>query len=397
MAFLTREFPPEVYGGAGVYAEHLAAELDRMDGLDLTVHCFGPARAGQAAIRAYRPWERLAGPAPHAAALGTMSVDLEMAAGMHVADIVHSNTWYTNLAGHLGKLLYRIPHVVTSHSLEPLRRWKADQLGAGYALSSYCEQAGLEGADAIIAVSGQMRADILSCYPAVDPARIHIIHNGVDPAVYRPVPGTGVLNELQISTARPIVLFAGRITEQKGIMHLLRAAPRLDPSAQLVLCAAAPDNARIEQQFRSSVAELMRTRDAVFWIDEMLPRTKMIELLTHARVFVCPSVYEPFGLVNLEAMACETPVVATRTGGIPEIVVEGETGLLVDLEVDAGWEPGRPDQFSSALAEAINRLLRDQDLAERMGRAGRQRVLEQFTWKVTAQKTAALYARERDS
>lgn len=390
VAFLTREFPPEVYGGAGVYAEHLAADLARIDNLDLTVHCFGGQREGSMRTRHYLPWDLLAGEAPHAAALEVMSVDLAMAAGIEGADIVHSNTWYTNLAGHLAKLLYRIPHVATGHSLEPMRKWKAHQLGAGYALSSLCEQVSLESADAIIAVSGQMRTDIVASYPAIDPDRVNVIHNGVDAQAYRPVPAGQVLERLGISPKRPIVTFVGRITQQKGIVHLLRAAEWIEPSAQLVLCAAAPDTPEIGRRFQAMVQDLQGSRGSVWWIDKMLPRMELLQLLSAARVFVCPSVYEPFGLVNLEAMACETAVVASSIGGIPEIVLDGETGLLVPLSVTGG-EPDDPDGFAQALARRINLLLDNPTLAEKMGKAGRTRVLDQFGWKASAEKTAALY------
>lgn len=391
VAFLTREFAPEVYGGAGVYADHLAAELARIAGLDLTVHCFGGVRDGALTAKAYEPWNRLAGPAPHATALQTMSVDLAMAAGIEGADIVHSNTWYTNLAGHLAKLLYQIPHVATSHSLEPLRRWKADQLGAGYALSSFCEQIALESADGIIAVSVQMRSDILLAYPTIDPDRIHVIHNGVDAQTYHPVEGTQVLEKHGISPDRPIVAFVGRITQQKGLVHLLKAAELFHPSAQLVLCASAPDNPEMGRQFENLARDLHSSRGAVFWINQMLPRPELLQLLTNARVFVCPSVYEPFGLVNLEAMACETPVVASHTGGIPEIIVEGETGFLIPLNVIDGREPENPESFERTLAERVNHLIEDPALAARLGKAGRQRVIQQFSWTIAAEKTTALY------
>jgi starch synthase len=309
VAFLTREYPPEVYGGAGVYAEHMAGELNRR--VDLVVHCFGGPRSGEVATREYAHWEKLDGKGPHLAALQSMAVDLAMAAGVEGAELVHSNTWYTNLAGHLAKLLYRIPHVVTSHSLEPLRRWKSEQLGGGYALSSFCERVALESADALIAVSGQMRDDIIAQYPAIDPVRIHVIHNGIDVDAYKPDAASHVLERLGISADRPIALFVGRITRQKGIIHLLRAAETLDSAVQLVLCAAAPDTVEIAQEFQQLVARLQRTRKGVFWIEKMLPRRDVVQLLTHARTLVCPSVYEPFGLVNVEAMACETAVVAT--------------------------------------------------------------------------------------
>jgi starch synthase len=322
-----------------------------------------------------------------------MSVDLAMAAGLEGADLVHSNTWYTNLAGHLAKLLYQVPHVVTSHSLEPMRRWKAEQLGGGYALSSFCEQLALENADAVVAVSGQMRSDILASYPAIDPGRVHVIHNGIDSEVYRPSSETGVLDRLGIAADRPIVLFVGRITRQKGIVHLLRAAQSIDERAQLVLCAAAPDTTEIAREFQELVSTLEQTRQGVFWVDAMLTRPELIQLLSRATVFVCPSVYEPFGLVNLEAMACETPVVASQTGGIPEIVTEGETGYLVPVGSSGlSGEPKDPSRFAQDLAGRINSLIKNPSLARSMGAAGRLRVIEQFSWASAADKTAALYA-----
>ena len=391
VAFLTREFPPEVYGGAGVYAEHLAAELARR--VDLTVHCFGAPRTGLLATREYNPWERLEGIAPYLGALQSMSVDLAMAAGVEGVDLVHSNTWYTNLAGHLAKLLYGVPHVVTSHSLEPMRKWKSEQLGGGYALSGFCEQVALENADAVIAVSGRMRSDVLASYPAVDPGRVHVVHNGIDSEVYKPDPGRGVLERLGIEGNRPIVLFVGRISRQKGIVHLLRAAQSFDERAQLVLCAAAPDTPDIAREFRDLVSMLQQTRRGVFWVEEVLPRPELIQLLTRAEVFVCPSIYEPFGLVNLEAMACETAVVATHTGGIPEIVVDGKTGYLVPIETaGSNSEPADPAKFARDLAGHINRLIENPSLARSMGEAGRQRVIEHFSWASAADKTAALYA-----
>ena len=391
VAFLTREFPPEVYGGAGVYAEHLAGKL--ADLVELTVHCFGSPRPGAPAVRDYQPWTALAGPAPHIGALQSMSVDLAMAAAVEGTDLVHSNTWYTNLAGHLAKLLYKVPHVATAHSLEPLRSWKAEQLGGGYAVSSFCEKTALEAADAIIAVSRQMRRDVLRCYPDIDPERVLVVHNGIDTEAYRPVSDTETLIRYGIDPDRPVVVFVGRITRQKGIVHLLRAAHHIPATAQLVLCAAAPDTREIAREFEELTAELRSIRGDVFWIDEMLPRQELVEVVSAATVFVCPSIYEPFGLVNVEAMACETAVVATSTGGIPEIVVEGETGLLVPLgETDpVTGEPDNPEAFALALARAVNRLLQDPELARRMGRAGRMLAVERFSWTAAAGKTVEVY------
>jgi starch synthase len=332
------------------------------------VHCFGAEREG---ANAYRPWDALAGNA----ALETMSVDLAITAGVDGAQLVHSHTWYANLAGHLAKLSYGIPHVATTHSLEPLRPWKEEQLGGGYHLSSFCERTGLEAADAIVAVSGAMRDDVLSCYPAIEPGRVYVIHNGIDTDEYRPDRSTDVLERRDVDPAQPYVIFVGRITHQKGLEHLLEAAPSIDPRAQLVLCAGAPDTPEIGERVRARIAELERA----IWIEEMLPKPEVIQLLTHATVFVCPSIYEPMGIVNLEAMACETAVVASRVGGIPEVVADGETGFLV--------EPGNADE----LARRVNELLADPELAARFGEAGRRRAVEHFSWRTIAERTAALY------
>jgi alpha-maltose-1-phosphate synthase len=366
VSLLTREYPPEVYGGAGVHVEYLAREL--RDLVDLTVHCFGADRPD---AKAYRPWEALKGNA----ALETMSVDLAMTAGVAGAELVHSHTWYANLAGHLSKLNYGIPHVTTTHSLEPLRPWKEEQLGGGYHLSSFCERTALENADAIVAVSGAMRDDVLQCYPAIDTARVRVIHNGIDTQEYRPDLGTDVLERYGVDPSTPYVIFVGRITHQKGLEHLLDAAPMLDPTANLVLCAGAPDTPEIGERVRSRIPQLERT----IWIEEMLPKPQVIQLLTHATVFVCPSIYEPMGIVNLEAMACETAVVASRVGGIPEVVAEGETGFLVD--------PGNAPE----LAERVNELLGDPELAARFGKAGRKHAVEHFSWRTIAERTADLY------
>ncbi|MGH8901831.1 MAG: glycogen synthase [Egibacteraceae bacterium] len=377
VALLSREFPPEVYGGAGVHVEYLSRELARL--IDLEVHCFGAPRPSPLVTATYQQWEALAGPRPHLSALRTMSVDLLIAAGVEGVDLVHSHTWYANLAGHLAKLLYEIPHVVTTHSLEPLRPWKAEQLGGGYALSSFCERTALECADAIIAVSEGMRADVLRCYPRVPPERVEVIHNGIDASEYMPDHGTEVLERWGIDPDRPSVVFVGRITRQKGLVHLLEAAPLLDPEAQLVLCAAAPDTAEIEREVRTRI----EASNGVCWINELLPRPELVQILSNASVFVCPSIYEPFGLVNLEAMACEAPVVATAVGGIPEIVIDGETGYLVSPEGDLAHE----------LAERVNALLANEALRRRFGKAGRARVLDRFSWPVVAQRTADLYRR----
>jgi starch synthase len=387
---LTREFPPEVYGGAGVHVEYLARELARIVALD--VHCWGAERPAPN-VHAYRPWEALRSEAPHAAALEAVSIDLAMAAGVEGADLVHSHTWYANLAGHLAKLIYGIPHVATVHSLEPMRAWKADQLGGGYAVSSFCERTGLEAADAVIAVSAEMARDVLACYPAIDPARVTVIHNGIDTDEYRPDPGTDVLERHGVDPARPSVVFVGRITRQKGLVHLLDAAPSIDPEAQLVLCAGAPDTPEIGAEIAAAVERVRAARGNVVWIDEMLAKREVIQLLGHATVFVCPSIYEPLGIVNLEAMACEAAVVATRTGGIPEVVEDGVTGLLVPFEPsdDGLRTPVDPEGFAAGIAERVNELLADPARAEAMGRAGRARAIERFGWPAIAEQTADVY------
>ncbi|HET9051298.1 MAG TPA: glycogen synthase, partial [Candidatus Dormibacteraeota bacterium] len=379
VALLTREYPPEVYGGAGVHVDYLSRELARS--VDVAVHCFGAPRESALVARAYRPWGALSGPAASSAALETMSVDLEMASALGDADVVHSHTWYANLGGHLGKLLWSVPHVMTTHSLEPLRPWKAEQLGGGYALSSFCERTAIESADAVIAVSEGMRDDILACYPAVDGARVTVIHNGIDSGEYRPDRGGDAVARVGLDPSRPSVMYLGRITRQKGIVHLLDAASLLGGDAQLVLVAGSPDTPQIAAEVAAKVAAARDAGRSVIWVQEMLPRHDVIQLLTHADVLVCPSVYEPFGLVNLEAMACETPVVATAVGGIPEVVVDGETGLLVPAAIAERAGAGDVHAFAELageLAQRIDAVLADPAAARRMGEAGRRRVVERF-------------------
>jgi len=393
VAMLTREYPPEVYGGAGVHVEYLVRDLAYL--VDLEVHCFGKPRPeppdGKLKVQAYQPWDALAGSARHLSALRTVSTDLAIAAAVEGVDLVHSHTWYANLAGHVAKLLYGIPHVVTVHSLEPLRPWKAEQLGGGYALSRFCEQISLTAADRIIAVSEGMARDIVACYPSIDPERIRVVHNGIDPSEYRPDRGTDVLKRYGVDPAKPSVVFVGRITRQKGVPYLLDAALSFDPAAQLVLCAGAPDTPEIGREVAEKVDKVAQERGNIIWIEKMLERNEVVQLLTHATVFVCPSVYEPLGIVNLEAMACETAVVATATGGIPEVVADGVTGLLVPFE-GSGGAPSDPARFAADFAERVNRLLADPALAERFGKAGRQRALDEFSWPAIAGQTARLYA-----
>ncbi|MFC8620165.1 glycogen synthase [Micromonospora purpureochromogenes] len=384
---LTREYPPEVYGGAGVHVEYLARELRRL--ADVRVHCFGAPRT-EPGVTAYAEPAGLAGAN---AALRTMGVDLEMAAGCAGTDVVHSHTWYANLAGHTAKLLHGVPHVVTAHSLEPLRPWKAEQLGGGYALSSWCERTAVEAADAIIAVSAGMRRDVLTAYPEVNPDRVRVVYNGIDTAQYAPDTGTDVVDRLGIDPSRPSVVYVGRITRQKGLPYLLRAARELPADTQLVLLAGAPDTPEIAAEVEGLVGELRANRSGVVWVAEMLPKHEVIQVLTHATIFVCPSVYEPMGIVNLEAMACETAVVATATGGIPEVVADGETGLLVPIEQagDGSGRPLEPKRFVADLAARINEVLADPARAAELGRAGRRRAVEHFSWDAVAARTMEVY------
>ena len=376
VALLTREYPPDVYGGAGVHVTYLARELAPL--VDLTVHCQGEDRPGAVA---HRPWDLLADANQ---ALQVISTDLSMTAAvgpeMGRAQLVHSHTWYANLAGHLASLLYGIPHVMTMHSLEALRPWKAEQLGGGYQLSTWCERTSADSAAAVVAVSDGMRADILAAYPEIPAERIRVIRNGIDTTEYRPDPNTDVLERHGVDLSRPYVIFVGRITRQKGVPVLLRAASALVPEAQLVLCAGAADTPELGAEVTGLVDGLRASRSGVIWIPEMLPKREVIQLLTHATVFAIPSIYEPLGIVNLEAMACGTAVVGSRTGGIPEVVADGETGLLVP--------PGEP----GPLAEALNALIRDPGRAAAMGQAGRKRAVAEFGWSAIAAQTVALYA-----
>jgi starch synthase len=396
VALLTREYPPEVYGGAGVHVEYLARELARV--AEVTVHCWGGERLptpGAPTVVAHRPWDALAGTEPHVAALQALSIDLTMAAGSADADLVHSHTWYANLGGHLAKLVHAIPHVATVHSLEPMRPWKREQLGGGYALSRFAEQTALEAADAIIAVSAAHLREILACYPAIDPSRTSVIYNGIDANEYRPDAGTDVLERHGIDPARPSVVFVGRITRQKGLVHLLDAAAAIDPAAQLILCAGSPDTPEIAAEIAAKLDRVRAERGSVLWIEEMLPRPELIQILSHATVFVCPSIYEPMGIVNLEAMACETAVVATAVGGIPEVVDDGVTGVLVPFEArsDGTGTPVDPAAMAADLAAGVNELVADPARAREMGRAGRARAVGRFGWDVAAAETLALYER----
>lgn len=380
IGLLTREYPPDVYGGAGVHVEHLVPALRAL--VDVDVHCFGDPRDGAFAHRASGA---LADANP---ALQTLGVDLSMVAGLDgpgAIDIAHSHTWYANMAGHLAKILYGVPHVATAHSLEPRRPWKAEQLGGGYRLSSWVERTSYENADAVIAVSAGMRTDVLDCYPALDPARVHVVHNGIDTAFYHPDPKRDAVRAAGVDPDRPSVVFVGRITRQKGLGHLIAAAHHIDRDAQIVLCAGAPDTPEIAAETEQAVTELTAARPGVIWVRGMLPTADIRQLLSAATVFVCPSVYEPLGIVNLEAMACGTAVVASDVGGIPEVVADGETGLLVHFD-----EHG-VDEFRTGIADAVNTLLADVGRAEAMGVAGRIRAERDFAWETAAARTVEIY------
>ena len=379
VGLLTKEWPPDIYGGAGVHVEHLAAELRRK--IEVDVHCFGEPR-GDAIAHAV-PASLLSANA----ASQTLGVDLEMVAATGAVELLHSHTWYANLAGHIGSLLHGVPHVLTAHSLEPLRPWKEEQLGGGYRVSSWVERTAYEGAARIIAVSHGMRADVLSAYPNVDPARVAVVHNGIDTEVYRPDADTAACEEIGIDGSRPYVLFVGRITRQKGIVHLVNAARRFDDDVQLVLCASSPDTVEIGEETSAAVDKLRAERgdSSVIWVQEQVARPKLVQLFTHALAFVCPSIYEPLGIVNLEAMACETAVVASAVGGIPEVVVDGETGLLVP------YDSSEPRAFEHAFADAVNVLAADPARAAQMGVAGRARAVSDFGWDAIADQTIAVY------
>ncbi|GAB2929463.1 glycogen synthase [Rhodococcus aerolatus] len=378
---LTREWPPDVYGGAGVHVTELVARLRGL--VEVDVHCMGEDRDG---ATAHRPAAGLAHANP---ALATLSTDLSMVDAVAGTDLVHSHTWYAGMAGHVAGLLHGVPHVVTAHSLEPRRPWKAEQLGGGYRVSSWVERTALTGAAAVVAVSEGMRTDVLACYPELDPARVHVVRNGIDTARYHPsadpAADAAVLARHGVDPARPSVVFVGRITRQKGVGHLVAAAHQLDPAVQLVLCAGAPDTPEIAAETRRAVDELAAVRDGLVWIQDMLPAEEVRALLGAATVFVCPSVYEPLGIVNLEAMACGTAVVASDVGGIPEVVDDGRTGLLVHHDADD------PRGFERDLATALNTLALDPERAAAMGAAGRERAVAEFSWEQIAEQTVEVY------
>jgi len=389
---VSREYPPEVYGGAGVHVAELVAALRHSpDGADtdVVVRCFGMPR-DEDGVHAYLVPPQLTTANP---ALATLGVDLQIAQDVEGADLVHSHTWYANGAGHLAKLLHGIPHVVTAHSLEPLRPWKAEQLGGGYRISSEIERTAFEAADAVIAVSHGMRADILRSYPAIDPAKVRVVHNGIDLDRWKPVDEPEIVRSFGIDPTRPSVIFVGRITRQKGLPYLLAAARRLPPEVQLILCAGAPDTPEILAEVQAGVAALQAERSGVIWIDRLLSQPELGALLSASTTFVCPSVYEPLGIVNLEAMACGLPVVGTATGGIPEVVADGITGRLVPIrQLDDGTgTPVDPEQFVADLAAALTAVVADPAAARLMGIAGRQRAEAEFSWGSIAERTRAIY------
>lgn len=397
---LTKEYPPFIYGGAGVHVNELAKVLRPL--ADVRVHAFGGPRepgteGADDGVTGYPEIAELDGAN---AALRTFGVDLEMAQGTEGTDLVHSHTWYANLAGHLAGLLHGVPHVISAHSLEPLRPWKAEQLGGGYALSSWAEKTAYEAASGIIAVSNGMREDILRCYPAVDPERVKVVHNGIDLEAWKHPQGqeadaqaAATLKRLGIDPDRPTIVFVGRITRQKGLPHLLRACEQLPADVQVILCAGAPDTPEIKAEVEGLVARLREKRTGVVWIEEMLPRPELIAVLAASDVFVCPSVYEPLGIVNLEAMAVGLPVVGSATGGIPDVIVDGETGLLVPIEQvqDGTGTPIDPARFEADLAERLTTLVTDTEAAKAMGQAARRRVEEHFAWEAIAQRTMDVY------
>ena len=389
---LSKEYPPQIYGGAGVHVSELVRALRSRGDIDVNVRCFGPPRDEQGTF-GYADLPELGGANP---AIRTLGVDLAMASDCVGADLVHSHTWYANMGGHLASLLAGVPHVVTAHSLEPLRPWKAEQLGGGYAVSSFAERVAYESAAAVVAVSAGMRADVLKSYPSVDPARVHVVHNGIDSELWKPDTtdlARDVVRKHGVDPDKPSVLFVGRITRQKGLPYLMRACASLPPDVQVVLCAGAPDTPEIQHEVEDLLEALRRTRTGVVMIAEMLPRSEVVALLTAATVFACPSVYEPLGIVNLEAMACETAVVATATGGIPEVVVDGETGWLVPIEQvdDGSGVPVDPDRFVADLAAALTEAVSDAARAAEFGRAGRARAVEHFSWSSIGDQTLAVY------
>jgi starch synthase len=387
---LTKEYPPNIYGGAGVHVQELVRALRERGDIDVRVHAFGAPREEEGTIG----YADLAELSRANAAIQTMGVDLSMAGDCEGADLVHSHTWYANFGGHVASLLHGIPHVISAHSLEPLRPWKAEQLGGGYRLSSWVERTAYEAADAVIAVSAGMRADILRSYPGIDPGKVRVVHNGIDSESWRRTTNEDAVRARGVDPDKRSVVFVGRITRQKGLPYLLRAVAELPPDVQIVLLAGAPDTPEILAEVEELIAGLRAHREGVVWIPEMLKRADVVALLSAATVFACPSVYEPLGIVNLEAMACELAVVATATGGIPEVVVDGETGWLVPIEQvqDGTGTPVDEGRFVSDVAAALNEAVSDTDRARRFGLAGRRRAVESFSWATIGDRTLEVYS-----
>lgn len=392
VAMMTKEYPPEIYGGAGVHVTELTRFMRGLDGVDVDVHCMGaPREEADVYVHGVDPELKDAN-----TSIKTLSTGLRMAnaAAATDIDVVHSHTWYSGLGGHLTGLLKGIPHVATAHSLEPHRPWKREQLGGGYDVSSWSERNAMEYADAVIAVSARMKDAILDAYPRISPDKVHVVLNGIDTELWYPRPtweeskeqnGWSVLEELGVDPSRPMVAFVGRITRQKGVAHLVKAASLFDDGVQLVLCAGAPDTPEIAKETEQLVHDLQEKRDGIFWVQDMLPKEKIQEILTAADSFVCPSIYEPLGIVNLEAMACGTAVVASDVGGIPEVVVDGETGTLVH------YDESDPEGFERGIAAAVNNMVADRDRAAKVGQAGKKRAEDVFSWENIAQQTVEVY------
>ncbi|MGA9585302.1 MAG: glycogen synthase [Terracidiphilus sp.] len=396
VGLFTREYPPLVYGGAGVHVDYLSRELARE--IEVEVHCWGPQHsdAGNLHVRGSEPWQEISKgtEGKFKGALEAFSLNLTQIKALEGIDLVHTHTWYVSMAGYLAKKLYGVPFVLTTHSLEPLRAWKAEQLGSGYAMSSWMERTAILDADAIIAVSQGTKADIQKAYPDVDPMRIHVIYNGIDLAEYQKTSEINALKDYGVDPAIPYVLFVGRITRQKGVTHLVDAIRYLPAETQVVLCAGAPDTPEIATELREKVEAARKNHPRIVWIEKMVTKQETIQLYSHARVFCCPSVYEPFGIINLEAMACRAPVVASATGGIKEVVVDDKTGYLVPFDQDPVTSfPRDPEKFAKDLAAGINALLQDEEKCRRFGEAGRRRVEEIFSWTAIAQQTIDLYQR----
>src|SRR6202167_2903897 len=394
VGLFTREYPPQVYGGAGVHVDYLSRELAKQ--VEVEVHCWGPQNSdhGKLHVRGAEPWAEISHgtEGKFKGALEAFSLNLTQVKALKGIDVVHTHTWYVSMAGYLAKKLYGVPFVLTTHSLEPLRAWKAEQLGSGYAMSSWMERTAIVDADAVIAVSQGTKADIQKAYPDVDPGRIHVIYNGIDLAEYQKTAKIKALLDYGVDPAVPYVLFVGRITRQKGVTHLVDEIRYLPPETQVVLCAGAPDTPEIAAELRQKVEEAKQHHPRIVWIEKMVTKPEAIQLYSNAQVFCCPSVYEPFGIINLEAMACRAPVVASSTGGIKEVVVDGKTGYLVPFDQDPVTSfPRNPETFARDLAVRIQAMLKDPERCKRFGDAGRKRVEEVFSWTAIAQQTIRLY------